>query len=184
MSSRAQKNLEIHTPHLTLTLQTREECLASIDALPALDKAEVSPVWLDRVKASTTPDPWLLSFSAVHRESGVCIGGCGYKGPPDANGVVEIAYGVDAAHQGRGYGTEMAQALVAWAFQNAHTRTIRAHTRPGNAASSKVLAKCRFDFVGEVMDPEDGLVARWELRVNVATARPRRRASREGGPNP
>jgi [ribosomal protein S5]-alanine N-acetyltransferase len=27
-----------------------------------------------------------------------------------------------------------------------------------------VLTKCRFERVGEVVDPEDGLVWRWELR--------------------
>ncbi len=31
-------------------------------------------------------------------------------------------------------------------------------------ASTRVLTKCKFKWVGEVMDPEDGLVWRWELQ--------------------
>ena len=38
----------------------------------------------------------------------------------------------------------------------------RAHTLPTPNASTRVLAKCCFQYIGEVIDPEDGLVWRWE----------------------
>jgi RimJ/RimL family protein N-acetyltransferase len=37
-----------------------------------------------------------------------------------------------------------------------------AHTLPEANASGRVLAKCGLRFVGEVIDPEDGSVWRWE----------------------
>ncbi len=37
-----------------------------------------------------------------------------------------------------------------------------AHTCPEPNASTRVLTKCGFRRVGEVMDPDDGLVWRWE----------------------
>ena len=44
-------------------------------------------------------------------------------------------------------------------------RLVRAHTLPHENASTRVLTKCKFSCVGEVMGPEDGLVWRWELRL-------------------
>jgi RimJ/RimL family protein N-acetyltransferase len=39
---------------------------------------------------------------------------------------------------------------------------VRAHSKPDNGPSARVLEKCGFERIGEVMDPEDGLVCRWE----------------------
>ena len=57
---------------------------------------------------------------------------------------------------------EAATALVDFALR-AGARIVRAHTRPENVASVRVLAACGFKLLGEVIDPEDGLVQRWEL---------------------
>ena len=39
---------------------------------------------------------------------------------------------------------------------------IRAHTLPERNASTSVLAKTGFEFMGAVVYPEDGVVWRWE----------------------
>ena len=44
------------------------------------------------------------------------------------------------------------------------TRRVIAHTRPKNGPSPSVLRRSGFVHVGEVVDPEDGLVWRWEFR--------------------
>jgi [ribosomal protein S5]-alanine N-acetyltransferase len=155
---------EILTDNLKLLLQTPEQALASIDAMSPSDRAEVSPEWLARVQASSSSDPWLHGFAVTHRESGAVIGSCGFRAPPGPEAFVEIAYGIDPAYQGRGYATEAARALVAFAFGSGRVSLVRAHTKPGESASTRVLTKCRFVRVGEVADPEDGLVWRWELR--------------------
>ena len=90
------------------------------------------------------------------------IGGASFKGPPDGTGVVEIAYGIVPSFEGRGYATEAARALVEYAQKNEAVREIIAHTSPEANASTHVLKKCGFTFAGEVMDPEDGRVWRWE----------------------
>ena len=161
--------MELQTERLTLVLQTSAELLASVEAMSPADRAEVSPDWLARVRASTTPDPWTLGFAIVNRTDGKVVGSCGYKGPPGPDGVVEIAYGVEPAFQGRGYATEAARALTDYAFRSGAVCVVRAHTRPHNNASTRVLTKCGFERVGEVIDPEDGLVWRWEKR-HVVTA--------------
>jgi RimJ/RimL family protein N-acetyltransferase len=155
--------VELHTEHLRLVLQTPAQVLATIEAMSPADRAEVSPVWIARVRETTDADPWSLSFQMVDRASGAVIGGCSYKGPPDADAVVEIAYGVDPAHRCNGYATEAARALVDYAFETGQVRRVRAHTLPNPNASTSVLTKCGFEKLGEVVDPEDGLVWRWEI---------------------
>jgi RimJ/RimL family protein N-acetyltransferase len=97
----------------------------------------------------------------------VVVGGCGFKGPPDPEGVVEIAYGVAPDHQNKGFATEAAGALVDFAFRSGQVRTVRAHTFEQTNASTRVLSKCGFRPVGPVIDPEDGMVWRWETERGV-----------------
>ena len=123
---------------------------------------DVSPDWLAALRTSDGPDPWQHGFFLVHRESGEAIGAAGFKGRPDNDGMVEIAYGVAPGYQGQGYATEAARALVTFAFDSGLVKLIRAHTLPSANASTRVLAKCGFRYVGEVVDPADGLVWRWE----------------------
>lgn len=161
----------LRTEHLELVLRTPEEVLASVEAMSPSDRAEVSPDWLARAQAAGLPDPWLHGFAIVHRASGVEIGSCGFKGPPGSGSVVEIAYGVHPGHQGRGYATEAARALSNYAFDTGGVSVVCAHTRPAGNASARVLTKCGFTRIGEVVDPEDGLVWRWELRRSQKASR-------------
>ena len=152
------------TEHLQLRLSTPEEARAQVAEMDARDKAELSPDWLARLDACTTSDPWVLGFSVVHTGTGAGVGSCGFKGPPDADGAVEIAYGVLPAYQNKGYATEAAAALVRFAAASGQVRVVRAHTLDRTGASARVLGKCRFECVGQVLDPEDGLVWRWEIK--------------------
>ena len=158
----------IETENLSLVLQTTEEVLAWVDTLDVATRAEISPDWLARIKASPLADPWTHGFAMVHRASGVAIGSCLYKAPPSPEGMVEIAYGVDPQYQGQGYATEAARALVVFAFRSGLVRVVRAHTRLEGETSMRVLGKCGFERIGQFMDPEDGLVWRWEMSQEAA----------------
>jgi RimJ/RimL family protein N-acetyltransferase len=92
---------------------------------------------------------------------GVIVGQGGFKGPP-RDGSVEIAYGTEPDHRDKGYATETAAALVDYAFTFDDVRTVIAHTLPDSTASQCVLFKCGFQHVGEVVDPDDGVVWRFE----------------------
>jgi len=87
-----------------------------IEAMNADEKAQLSTDWLALLQGATATDPWIHGFSLVHRDGAVVVGTAGFKGPPGADGVVEIAYGVVPEHQGKGFATEAARALVAYAF--------------------------------------------------------------------
>jgi RimJ/RimL family protein N-acetyltransferase len=170
----------LDTPRLTLIAYKPEQLLALIErpeqfeALAALTPAEglrgfyvsgdVSPAWLEKLRSAVGqgPNPWRHGFWVIEKASGEIVGGAGFKGEPDAAGMVEIAYGIVPSRQGRGYATEAARALIHFAARDARVRTIRAHTLPEGNASTKVLGKCGFTHVGDVVDPEDGPVWRWE----------------------
>jgi RimJ/RimL family protein N-acetyltransferase len=151
---------------LVLVPKTRDEIEAMIAAMTPDERAQLSADWLARVRASEL-DPWVHWYSARLRDSGIVVGAGGFKGPP-IDGAVEIAYGVEADHRGKGYATQIAGALVRYAFRSEEVQVVRAHTLPEGEASKRVLAKCGFEHVGEVIDPDDGLVWRFEKRRQSA----------------
>jgi RimJ/RimL family protein N-acetyltransferase len=94
------------------------------------------------------------------RPGRVLIGNGGFTGRPDAAGIVEIGYSILEEHQGNGYATEAARALIAWAFGHPEVRRVIAHTFPELIASVRLLEKCRFRGTGP--GAEEGSV-RFEL---------------------
>jgi [ribosomal protein S5]-alanine N-acetyltransferase len=158
-----------HTPEALLALIEHPDDYEEISGFPAAPALReffvseaVSPSFLAYLRSRDHSSPWLPGFGVVHRESGCVIGSAGFKGAPDASGMVELGYGIVPAYEGRGYATEVATMLVVWAFASGVVRMVRAHTLPEANASTRVLGKCGFEFEGQVVDPEDGRVWRWE----------------------
>jgi len=154
--------MPILTKNLELVPLTIAEAWAMVDAMSPAEKEQLSADWPARLASEKSNDPWTYGFSLIQRGIKTIVGRSGFKGPPTPEGVVEIAYGVFPEHQGKGYATEAAQALVSFAFNSGRVRIVRAHTLPESNASMRVLTKCGFRKIGEVIDPEDGLVWRWE----------------------
>jgi RimJ/RimL family protein N-acetyltransferase len=157
--------MELNTQRLNLILQTPEEVEKMIAELPDDQRSQISPDWLARMRAAKVADPWLHAFRVVLRQTDAVVGTCSFKGPP-TDGVVEIAYAIKPEHEGKGYATEAAQALVDFASSRSEICVVRAHTLPEGLASKRVLEKCRFRYVGEIVDPEDGMVSRFESPLN------------------
>ena len=111
--------------------------------------------------------PW-VGYLAQEIADTTLVGACGFKGNPDADGSVEIAYFTIPAYEGRGYATEMARRLVQIAWEAGSVQRVLAHTLPEINASGRVLGKIGMTKLGEVLDPEDGRVWRWEIRRHAA----------------
>jgi RimJ/RimL family protein N-acetyltransferase len=137
-----------------------------IEAMSEYERAQISAEWLARMRSAEEGDSWAYAFRVIHRETDAVVGTCSFKGPP-VNGIVEIAYGISPSYEGNGYATEAAQALVDFACSSGKVRVIRAHTLPDALASKRVLEKCGFEYVGESIDAEDGVVARFERVVGA-----------------
>ena len=143
-----------------LVPKSAADARAMVEAMSPHDRAQVSPEWLSRI-SDPTVDHWTLGYTMVRADDGMAVGHCGFRGPPQ-DGMVEIAYGVAPDFEGRGYATEAARALVEIAFESADVQTVIAHTLERTNASSRVLLKTGFQCAGQVTDPEDGAVWRWE----------------------
>lgn len=148
-------------PPLTLVPRTRDEVTASIAALDEATRAQFSADWWAKFRASGFEDPWVHGFNLVLAD-GTAVGLGSFKGPP-VDGAVEIAYAVVPEQQRKGYATAAARALVEYAFRTAAVNKVLAHTLPDGVASQRVLQKSGFKKVGEVVDPDDGLVWRFEI---------------------
>ena len=155
----------------------------AMDALIAGDLARASALsgtpltpffvdqsWLWRIRAEQVrrdPDAaaWVARAALV---DGTPVGHVGFHGPPDENGMVEVAYSVDPAHRRRGHARTMLRAALDWVAQDPRVRTVRASVSPDNTASLAVLRPFGFTHVGEQWDEEDGRELLYELPVEAA----------------
>ena len=101
------------------------------------------------------------AFWAAQRINGdeQAVGLCSFKTEPNSLGEVEIAYYTFPHREGHGVATAMVRELTRRA--SPFVARVVAHTLPLENASSRVLRRCGFEPVGEVIDPEDGPVWRW-----------------------
>jgi RimJ/RimL family protein N-acetyltransferase len=89
------------------------------------------------------PPVWLVLLDDV------VIGDCGVHAPPDAEGSVEIGYGLAPPYRGQGYGTELVAALSRWLLDQPDVRRVFARgVEQGNRASRRVLERAGFRVVG------------------------------------
>ena len=152
---------------MKLIERTRDDVRAAIAAMPPETRAYVSAGYLAMLDKSALKDPWVHGFHVLD-DSGRLVGLGGFKGPP-VDGMVEIAYAINPDQQRKGHATAAARALVAYAFHSPDVRTVWAHTLPDGIASQKVLVKNGFLKTGEIEDPEDGLVWRFEIAKPVSS---------------
>ena len=111
-------------------------------------------------RAEGSKPPWCFYFVRLdERPVGIGL----FKGPP-ADGIVEIAYLVFISARGRGVATAIAQELVSIAREHGVARVV-AHTLRETSPSTQVLEANGFTGPAEVIDPEDGLVWRWDLAL-------------------
>jgi [ribosomal protein S5]-alanine N-acetyltransferase len=71
---------------------------------------------LRALRADPKQLPWRIRL-ILERSSNTVIGSINLKGAPDAEGDVEIRWGLNEGSRGHGYATEAAAAVMQWAFQ-------------------------------------------------------------------
>ncbi len=127
---------------------------------------DIDPAFFQLLQIASGEDPWLWGFAIVDKASGLSVGNAGFKGAPCEQGIVEIAYCVVPSFENRGIATRAAGKLVEFARLDARVRTILAHTLPEPNASTHVLSKNGFIKIGDIEDPTDGPIWRWEYKGN------------------
>lgn len=79
---------------------------------------------------------------------GTTVGGIGFHGPPDADGVVTVGYGLVPAARGRGYASESLRALIARA-REAGAGAVRGDADLDNIPSQRVMEAAGMTYEGE-----------------------------------
>jgi RimJ/RimL family protein N-acetyltransferase len=113
-------------------------------------------VRLEQIREDPASAEW-IARAAVAEPDGVVVGHGGFHGPPDADGVVEVAYSVDPAYRRRGYARAILKGLLERADADPRVTAVRASIRPDNVGSKATIAGFGFKKVGEQWDTEDGL---------------------------
>jgi ribosomal-protein-alanine N-acetyltransferase len=149
-------SIDIETDHLILRLMPPGAAAAlpgDRDAAVTLIGASLDPEWplpdiLDlmpmhapRSMPEASFGIWLIIEAAMN----AVIGDIGFFGPPDAAGEMELGYSVVPSRRRRGYATEAAAGIVAWAFDQPGVTTIVAGTEPANDVSQRVLERVGFE---------------------------------------
>jgi ribosomal-protein-alanine N-acetyltransferase len=115
--------------------------------------------WLWRIRLGQiarhpADEPWVAWLALRDDE---VIGHCGFHGPPDESGEVEIAYTVLPELRGRGLAGQLLDALIEWCVERDCVSSMRASISPDNTASLALVRRRGFERVGEQIDEEDGL---------------------------
>ena len=168
---------ELTSRRLVLRIATPDQLRADLVSARALSEAcgwplatdwppqywEPEPVkWaLDKIGAEPDEPFWRPWF--VRLSGGPLIGTVGHKGPPDANGYVEVGYTIVTSCWRQGYASEALATLIHWVASTGRVRGVCAHTLAGDPASSGVLRRNGFALVSTLTDPDDGEIDRYEL---------------------
>ena len=99
----------------------------------------------------------------IHKKDNKVVGDGGFKGPPGADGRVEIGYGVIPEYRNKGLATEAASALAERAFSNPAVSKIYAETTVTGTASMRVLQKLGMRQCGTGHNEEDGDLYCWQI---------------------
>jgi RimJ/RimL family protein N-acetyltransferase len=157
-------------PALEEALTNHPECMQALVQDDWVRLAEVVHQLIGRTLAAipiSVDELQWGGYFVVDADTRQVVGSCAYKSPPTTEGTVEIAYFTYPGFEGRGYATAMARKLIALAHGSPAVRHVIAHTLPEANASTRVLERVGIALVGEVTDPEDGLVWRWQMPVGA-----------------
>lgn len=161
------------TPELEAELSGRDALAARLGVSvpeewpPELYDEAALRYTLEVVRAAGGDSAWAMYYM-IEPDRRSVVGVCGFKGPPDAEGTVEIGYSVVREHRRNGYATEATGGLMIRAFAEPSVTRVVAQTMTDLTASIGVLEKLGFRFAG--VGDEPGLVRYEFTRADLGNA--------------
>jgi RimJ/RimL family protein N-acetyltransferase len=110
------------------------------------------PASLEAVRADPDTRLWGDRLMVTREAPARVVGSIIFHGRPGADGVADVAFGVEDASQGQGYATEALAACIEWALAQAECKIVRATTTDWHKASKKLLERVGMRVAGERMD--------------------------------
>lgn len=133
----------LHTARLKIRICSDAEMQAFVDAEPNAELKLAYQEMLDGSLSHPAERGWYAIRSIEERDSGQLVGDLCFKGL-QADGTVELGYGIRDDCQNRGYATEAVRAVSEWAMRQPGVRRVEAETEPWNLASQRVLEKAGY----------------------------------------
>jgi ribosomal-protein-alanine N-acetyltransferase len=135
------------------------------------DKARLQPEF-DRVIQNPSADRYDL-WPVLEKETGQVVGHCGLlQKEVEGSSEIELIYILDPAVWGKGYATEIGQALMRYAFDKLGVDRLIALIEPENKASERVAIK-----IGMVLEKEVVRTGGALRKVYVVETRSRSKSS-------
>jgi RimJ/RimL family protein N-acetyltransferase len=122
------------------------ETLSPDETRSLLAQKMAAPAW-------TSEGDW-LSVAAVERASGVTVGDVSLRWVSERDRTAEVGFVFDPVHQGKGFATEAARALVDWVFTAAGFHRVIGRTEARNTASARVLEKLGMRLEAHLVENE------------------------------
>lgn len=126
---------------------------------PTPGDVEAAELLLQRIREGEQEGPFGM-YEVIEATSDLVVGGIGFHRLPDADGAVEIGYGIVPSRWDQGFGTDAIEETVELA-QRHGARLVRARTVPMNVGSRRVLEKAGFSLVSV-----DGEFASYEIDIS------------------
>lgn len=102
---------------------------------------------------------WHSFFFLVRKKDRIVVGSADFKDIANANGEVEIGYGLGKEFEHNGYMTEATKAMCEWALKQNDVSSVIAETDLDGIASHKILERCGFK------KDKEGETLWWRLKV-------------------
>ena len=133
----------IKTERLNIISRSIAELSSLLEQETDLEMKQAYYEMIETMRKLPGKEEWGCDW-AINLTSGVTIGGLCFKGAPDAEGIVEIGYGIDETYRKKGYATEAVRGIVKWVFEHNEVKCVVAQTDIHNEISQKVLIQNGF----------------------------------------
>ena len=122
------------------------ECFADLE-----EAEDAVAFYMDRAAGHRLP----FVLAVELKETAELIGNTGINETEACADDIEIGYIISSRHSGRGYATELLGAMSAYVASAFGLGAIYGRVIHGNLASTRVLEKCGYSFMGEEFGAED-----------------------------
>lgn len=126
-----------------------------IDSRVVLSTADVGELLSKEI--ATARQHGVQYWPIFRLDDGKHVGCCGLRPRDPKKRIYELGFHIRSAHWGRGYASEAARAVIAYAFGRLGARSLFAGHGPGNDASRRVLEKLRFRHTHDELYEATGL---------------------------
>lgn len=107
------------------------------------------PASLEAIRADPETRLWGDRLMVTRQAPPRVVGSIIFHGRPGADGVAEVAFGVEDASQSQGYATEALGACIDWALAQPECKLVRATTTDWHKASKKLLERIGMTVAAE-----------------------------------